>query len=189
MTDLVTIHDYKGYRGISSSTDDARLDIIIPSVSDMVKNYCGRSFIDFYSENKVEVFSLPTAQNVVFLSEIPTVSIVSVEELTYNEGSSYTTLTSSQYKLDTYLDAVYRIEADVRTDFPIGVNAVKVTYKGGFSATPADLKIAILDLITYYVKEEWRPELNVGQFMIRNSDAKPNFPDHIRRVLDSYREQ
>lgn len=186
--DLVTVNQYKTYRGISGNTEDTKLNIIVPSVSNLVKNYCGKSFIDFYSTDKVEYFSMKWPQNVVFLSEIPIRTIVSVEEFeNEEEGSAYTTLTSIQYMADTHLDAVYRIEAGRRQDFPQGINSVRVTYKGGFSDLPLDLRLAVTDLITYYLKEEWKPEKSQGSFTIRNDNAEADFPDHIKRVLDLYR--
>lgn len=189
MADLVTINAYKAFRGITGTTDDTRLNVIVPSVSNLVKTYCGRNFIDNYSVDKVQFFSIKWPQNVVFLNEIPLVSITSVEEFkNQQEQDTYQTLTATQYEYDTNLDAVYRIEAGARRDFPMGINSVKVTYKGGYSALPEDLKLAVIDLITYYLKEEHKPEKNHASFTIRNTGAEPDFPDHIKRVLDLYRD-
>lgn len=189
MADLVTINAYKAFRGITGTTDDTRLNVIVPSVSNLVKNYCGRNFIDNYSVDKVQYFSIKWPQNVVFLSEIPLVSITSVEEFESEaEGSAYQTLTADDYRYDTNLDAVYRIASGTRKDFPQGINSVKVTYKGGYSALPEDLKLAVIDLITYYLKEEHKPEKNHSSFTIRNNTSEPDFPDHIKRVLDLYRD-
>jgi hypothetical protein len=186
--DLVTVNQYKSYRGISGNTEDTKLNIIVPSVSNLVKNYCGKSFVDHYTTNKVEYFSMKWPQNTVFLSEIPILQVVSVEEFeSEEEGSSYTTLSAAQYTVDSNLDAVYRIEGGRRQDFPQGINSVRVTYKGGFATIPLDLRLAVTDLITYYLKEEWKPEKNQGVFTIRNDSAEANFPDHINRVLDLYR--
>jgi hypothetical protein len=186
--DLVTVNQYKSYRGVVGNTEDIRLNVIVPSVSTLVKNYCGRSFIDYYSTNKVEYFSMKWPQNVVFLAELPVNSLVSVEEFeSEQEGTSYVTLTSSQYMLDTALDAVYRIEGGRRQDYPQGINSVRVTYRGGYEELPNDLRLAVTDLITYYLKEEWKPEKNQGSFTIRNGNAEADFPDHIKRVLDLYR--
>lgn len=183
--DLVTVNQYKAYRGITGNAEDTRLNVIVPSVSTLVKNYCGRSFLDYVSTNKVDTFSMKWPQNVVFLSEIPVISVISVEEA--EEGSTYTTLTTDQYKVDDFLDAVYRIEAGKRQDYPEGINSVRVTYRGGYPTLPSDLRLAVTDLITYYLKEEWKPEKNQGTFTIRNEGGEPNFPEHINRVLDLYR--
>ena len=58
MADLVTLAEYKEAEGISSPKEDLRLATIVPSVSQLVKTYCGNSIIDHYSTNKVEVFSI-----------------------------------------------------------------------------------------------------------------------------------
>ena len=42
--------------GISSTNSDAEIDFLIPKVSDLVKTYCRRTFIDYYDESKTEVF-------------------------------------------------------------------------------------------------------------------------------------
>jgi hypothetical protein len=187
--DLVTVNQYKSYRGITGNTEDTKLNIIVPSVSTLVKNYCGRTFLDHYSTNKVDYFSMKWPQNVVFLDEIPIVQIVSVEEFADSqEGSTYVTLTASQYMVDNFLEAIYRIEGGKRKDYPEGINSVRVTYKGGYAELPSDLRLAVTDLITYYLKEEWKPEKNQGTFTIRNDGAEPDFPDHIKRVLDLYKD-
>jgi len=188
MAELVTLNQYKSFRGITGVTEDPRLNVIIPSVSKLIRNYCGRSFTEYFTTDKVEVFTLKLPVNVVFLEEIPIVSVTSVEELaSQDESADYVTLASNQFKVDSYFDAIYRIEGSRRYYFPEGINSVRVTYKGGYADTPADLKLAIVDMITYYLKEEYKPEINHSTFTIRNDPSKPQFPEHIKRVLDLYK--
>ena len=58
MADLITVTEYKDAEGLRGEKDDARLAIIVPQVSDLVKKYCGTSFLDFFSTDKVETFSI-----------------------------------------------------------------------------------------------------------------------------------
>ena len=58
MADLITVAQYKDAEGLRGEKDDDRLAVIVPQVSDLVKKYCGISFIDFYSTDKVETFSI-----------------------------------------------------------------------------------------------------------------------------------
>ena len=58
MADLITVAEYKTSEGIAGTKDDARLAVIVPQVSDLVKNYCGTSFIDYYSTDKIETFNI-----------------------------------------------------------------------------------------------------------------------------------
>ena len=58
MADLITVTEYKDAEGLRGEKDDDRLAIIVPQVSDLVKKYCGTSFLDFFSTDKVETFSI-----------------------------------------------------------------------------------------------------------------------------------
>ena len=55
--DLVTLEEYKAYAAINSTNQDAAITAIIPIVSELVKNYCRRTFVDYIDEAKTEVFS------------------------------------------------------------------------------------------------------------------------------------
>ena len=93
MADLVTLAQYKEAEGISNPKDDLRLNTIIPSVSQLVKTYCGNSFIDYYSSNKTDTVSVDWDTHIVQLTESPVNAIVSVQERT-SYSSSYVTLMS-----------------------------------------------------------------------------------------------
>jgi len=188
MTELVSLQQYKAYRNIAGSNDDTKLNMLIPAVSKLIRTYCGRDFTDYFSVDKTEYHTLKWFQSAIFVREIPIVSVTSVSELTEGSQTEYTLLTSDQYIVEPEMDAIYRIESEVRTNFPIGINAVKVIYKGGYSAVPADLQLAACDLVTYYVKEQYMPEKNHASFTIRYNNDKPDFPEHIKRVLDFYKD-
>ena len=194
MADLVTLAQYKEAEGISSSKDDLRFNTIIPSVSELVKTYCGISFVDFYSSNKTETFTVDWDTYVVQLTESPVNSIVSVQErLTY--GSAYDTLTTgaNEYYLESTTDSILRTNDSGRyQNWPKGVGAVKVVYTGGYSEVPADLKLAVFDLITYYYKDEHKQRQSIAGASLQNQGSSSQrmnvgFPDHIKRVLDLYK--
>ena len=194
MADLVTLAQYKEAEGISSSKDDLRFNSIIPSVSELVKTYCGNSFVDFYSSNKTETFTIDWDTYVVQLTESPVNSIVSVQEReTY--GGSYATLTTSdsEYYLESSTDSILRTNDSGRyQNWPKGVGAVKVVYTGGYSEVPADLKLAVFDLVTYYYKDEHKQRQSIAGASLQNQGSSSQrmnvgFPDHIKRVLDLYK--
>ena len=194
MTDLVTLAQYKEAEGISSSKDDLRFNSIVPSVSELVKTYCGNSFVDFYSSNKTETFTIDWDTYVVQLTESPVNSIVSVQEReTY--GAAYSTLTTSdsEYYLESSTDSILRTNDSGRyQNWPKGVGSVKVVYTGGYSEVPADLKLAIFDLITYYYKDEHKQRQSIAGATLQNQGSSSQrmnvgFPDHIKRVLDLYK--
>ena len=194
MADLITLQQYKTAEGITQPKDDARLNVLIPSVSELVKTYCGNTFVDYYSSNKTEYFDINWGTHIVQLTESPVNAIVSVQERT-SYSDSYTTLTTGafEYYLNTQTDSILRtIGSGKFKNWPEGVGAVKVVYTAGYSAVPSDLKLAVLDLITYYLKDEHKQRQTIAGASIQNqaSTSQTNnvsFPDHIKRVLDLYK--
>ena len=193
MADLITLASYKEAEGLSTPKEDLRINALIPSVSQLVKTYCGNSIVDFYSSNKTEEFSIDWATYIVQLTESPVNSIVSVQER-QSYSTDYTTLTTGahEYFLDTTTDSIFRTNSGSYQNWPRGVGAVKVVYTAGYSATPKDLELAVIDLITYYLKDEHKERRTIQGASIQNaaSSSQPNnvaFPDHIKRVLDLYK--
>ena len=193
MANLITLQEYKTAEGISAPKDDARLNVLIPSVSELVKTYCGNTFVDFFSSNKTEEFNIDWGTHVVQLTESPVNAIVSVQEReTYS--SSYATLTTGayEYALDKTTDSILRTTGGGYKNWPVGVAAVKVVYTAGYSAVPSDLKLAVLDLVTYYLKDEHKQRQTIAGASLQNQGSTSqnnnvSFPDHIQRVLDLYK--
>ena len=194
MADLVTLEEYKDAENINTTKDDTRLSALIVSVSQLVKTYCANSIIDFYSTNKTETFNIDWSSHIVQLTESPIVEVSLVQERdSYQE--SYTTLTTTahEYFLDEKTDSIIRTNSgNTYKNWPRGAGAVRVVYKAGYASTPADLKLAIFDLITYYHKDEHKQRRTIAGASIQNetSTSQRNnvaFPDHIKRVLDLYK--
>ncbi len=193
MADLITLASYKEAEGLTTPKEDLRINALIPSVSQLIKTYCGNSFVDFYSSNKTETFNIDWGTYIVQLTESPVNTIVSVEER-QSYDSAYETLTTGafQYALDTATDSVFRTTAGSYQNWPRGIAAVRIVYKAGWSAVPDDLKLAVIDLITYYLKDEHKERRTIQGASIQNaasSSQRDNiaFPDHIKRVLDLYK--
>ncbi len=200
MANLVTLQQYKDFAGIKGVNEDAKINVILPAISQAVKTYCGTSFIDFYSTDKTEFFDiLDTSTTAVLVDESPLVSVSQVQERE-NQSSSYVTLITEnsngsgkyEYIVDTALDMVRRTTATSDKAFPKGRKAVKVVYRSGYASTPSDLKLACFDLIKYYLKDERKSGLTIAGATVRNEVSTTlreniGFPDHIKRILDFYK--
>ena len=195
MADLITRDEYKSLKNLSQSVkEDGRVDALIDSVSPLVKTYCGNSNVDYYSSNKTETFNINWDTYVVQLTESPVNAIVSVQE---REGysSDYSTLTtgSNEYFLDLETDSVIRTTTgSAYKNWPKGPGAVKIVYTAGYSTTPKDLQLAVADLITYYLKDEYKERRTMQGASVQNRGTSSmsdnvDFPDHIKRVLDLYK--
>jgi len=199
MADLVTLQQYKDFAGLQSLKNDARINIVIDQVSQLVKSYCGTTIIDYASTNKTEYFNIGLGVDRIILEESPLIQVVSVEERT-SQADAYVTLITEnsdssgkyEYIADMESDSIVRTTSTGTKPFPKGMKAVKVVYKAGYTSTPDDLKLAVFDLIKYYMKDERKERMQIAGASVENplsSSLSGNigFPDHIKRILDMYK--
>jgi len=194
---LITLDDYKLFEGINSTKNDDQLDTLIESTSALIETYCNTKFGAYAgSPGVTDIFDVQWDTHVVQLRYSPIITITSVQERSaYNEA--YTTILNTGGKYEWYFDSVS--DSVIRTNdsgsyalWPKGVGAVKVTYRAGYATLPEDLKLAVVDLVTYYFKDEHRITRSLGtastQNQVTSSIRDAGFPDNIKRVLDLYRQ-
>ena len=206
MANLIAASTYKDVMGITTSNSDFQIGYYVDSVSQLVKTYCNNSFIDFVSTDKVEEFSINWNQNFVQLSETPVISVSKVTERgspetahsSITSGTSGFLVANKDYYIDTSTDTIFKLAGQVYQSFERGAGAVSVTYRAGYTDTggnaevPEDLRLAVVDLITYYYKDQSKTRQTIAGASIQNnvtSSQRNNvaFPDHIKRVLDLYK--
>ncbi len=200
MADLITLQQYKDFAGLQGESENAKINVIIPAISQAVKTYCATSFIDYYSVDKTEYFDITDDLTyAIMVDESPLVS-VSLGRERQSQADSWVTLITENsdgsgkydYILDIEKDTIFRTTATGDKYFPKGRKAVEVTYRAGYSATPEDLKLACFDLVKYYLKDERKSSLVISGAQIQNqvsTSLRENigFPDHIKRILDFYK--
>ena len=183
-TELVTLAEYKAYANITSTNQDAAIKNLIPKVSALAKNYCRRTFNDYVDDAKVELFK---GGNYLLLSEYPVLAVSSVEMST-DFGKTYTSLAE-------YTDFVLDVEEatikplNTLSTFTPHINGYKVTYTAGYEELPEDLKVAVLDLVTYYLKNDMavKSQRDAGSNTVQiEYITKNTLPSHIARVFDLY---
>lgn len=191
MANLVTVADYKSYAGITSNKFDTQISTLVEVVSAIIKTHCNRTFIDYVTTDKVEYFS--SCGDTLFVEEVPIISVTSLK-VRNNPREAYTTLTANtDYVVDD--EVITHIDAGTgyNKNLPCGPRSVELTYKAGLTAVPNDLRIAAMDLITFYMKKEATQEVmmmskapsNITR--AHNNKQVSNFPPHIARVLNYYR--
>ena len=182
--DLVTVPEYKAYAGISSTTQDATIGILIGKVSHLVKNICRRTFLDYVDDFKVDTSRGPV-DNRILLPETPVIQVASVQ-FSDNYGQTYTDLVEyTDYVVDTDRDAVEFI-ATQYMDYN-RVNAFRITYNAGYETIPEDLKLAVFDLVGYYIRNDAaiHSHKSIGANTVQiEYITNTSLPAHIRRVLD-----
>lgn len=180
---LITRAEYKAYANISSTNQDTEIDAIIPKVSQLVKSYCRRSFIDYYDEAVIEVFN--GGFKSIILKESPVTQVISVQQST-DYGQTYSKLT----KFVDWVQSGDQVLSTAPDGFKEYLNGYKVTYFSGYETVPEDLKLAVMDLVTYYRKNDASVHNNRtpggGGSVQLEYIMNNNFPSHIKRVLDLY---
>ncbi len=187
--DLVTLAEYKSYKGITSvvPADDTIATKIITRVSALAKSICRRTFVDYVNDAKVETHS--GGNDRIYMLESPLLAFGGLE-LSTNYGASYTDLVEfTDYAVDNEDGSIVAIGEDAI--FPKYVNGYRITYNCGYETLPEDLKLAVLDLVHYYVKNDMSvhspkaPGTNTVQIEYITTTS---LPAHIRRVFDLYTE-
>lgn len=186
---LVTLQDYKTYKKITKTDSDTELQYVIDSVNTLVRTFVGHSIIDYYTTPYVETFNIRQGQSALQLNEWPIVEVVSVETRD-DYDKPYVVMDPVEYYIDPDVDCIYiHGKSKYWTE---GFGAARVTYKAGYASVPLDLRMACLDLVHMYIKEEYKEKRSIGTTSIDNSTSKSSslateWPIHIIRVLDMYR--
>lgn len=198
--DLVTLAQYKAYVGITSTTQDAAITALIPRISALVKSICRRTFVDYVNDYKTENFR---GGDQFVLQETP-VLVVQLVEYSLDYGATYSEMTEfTDYVLDLENDSIVPLQVygyvpdywdgvlkrAATPTFPKRINGYRVTYTAGYETLPEDLKLAVLDLITYYLRND--SAIHTAKSMGANTMqieyvSTTNLPAHIKRVLDLY---
>lgn len=181
--ELITRAEYKAYMGIASTNQDQEIDSLIPKVSEFTKTYCRRRFLDYVSEAKTEYFN--GGYDRLILKETPVIQILAVE-FSQDYGQTYSAL---QEYVDWVLDDDTVVNIKPGPTWPQQLRGYRVQYYAGFELLPEDLKLAVMDLVTYYrqndaaVHSPKAPGTNSVQIEYISTNK---LPAHIRRVLDYY---
>ena len=177
---LTTRADYKAYAGIKSTNYDAEIDALIPKVSALVKNYCRKSFVDYWDVPLTETYDGGT--KILLLKETP---VVAIQSVTFSTDYG---VTNTALVLNT--DYVARNDTIISTaqdGFKYLLNGYRVTYTAGYEDVPNDVELAIMDLISYYrqndsaIHSTKAPGTNSVQIEYISTTS---LPAHIKRVLD-----
>jgi hypothetical protein len=180
---LFTRQEYKAYKGITSANSDSQIDSLIPKVSQFAKTYCKRTFLDYASDPLVE-YNRGGFDRII-LTETPVINIASLQQ-SKDYGKTYTPLVKFT---DWVQDGDDIISLHPTGKFEPLIRGYKVTYFGGYEVVPEDLKLACMDLLTYYkdneasVKSTKAAGTNSTQIEYIQTSS---LPAHIRRVFDLY---
>lgn len=186
---LATLAQYKTYKKIPTTNinEDASLTQMLNASSAFIKEYCQRSFIDYFDEEKIE-YRDGSDYEKLYVKEYPINSLIF--EYSEDGGQTYTLATEF---IDFYIGGDYISSGSTAPLWNplISHRAIKLTYTAGFEELPADLVQATMDLTEYFRKTEYNPKSSMGTNMVEHSNKDgadiTKLPAHIFRVLSNYR--
>jgi len=182
---LATLKEYKEYNSISSPNKDTQIELLLEASSSYIKNYCGMSFIDYYSTSKTEYLDGTCKE--ALLTELPIKEVVSVKT-SVDGGVTQTTLVeNTDYFVNKESSIV--IAVDAQFVYPIhDFKSLEIVYTAGYLKPPKDITLATIELAEYYKDEEYTPRRSLGSASVENTIAiSKSIPTHIKIILDSYR--
>jgi len=160
---IITTTEYKTYAGISGSTYDAQLDVLIPALQDELERLTGRLFDTGTYTEYVDGSDSPT----VSVNNYPVTSVTSVQLIDRAETVQYT-YEATGYKIEASSGLIsrqtggmwgtggcdswwaplpYPMTFNRAPVFPDGWRNIKIVYVGGYAsnAMPAALKKLMYD--------------------------------------------
>jgi hypothetical protein len=187
MAELITLDEYKLYKGKAKTDDDDKINMIIPAVSSLIKAYVGHGIIDNWDTPLVEEYTLPYDSTLLYLNGYPVREIVSVTEAVggYVGGLDstihYPVIFNTGFTYDGASGRLTRIGGN-------WARKVIVTYKTGYATVPEQIKLAAIELVSYYLNEEWKPtRASGGTSIVGPEEHVGGMPLHIAKLLDHYK--
>jgi hypothetical protein len=144
---IITTAQYKTFAGISASTYDAQLDVIIPALEDLVLKWLGRTIATATFTEKHD----GNGTDALVLRNPPIASVTSV---TLIFGSDTVALASTDFAFSTtgtgrlwlLSTAWWTLDRTGAPRFPVGRENISVVYVGGYATAPAGLQLAMYRL-------------------------------------------
>lgn len=155
---LVTLAGTKTFLGITDSSRDAVLEILINTASDYIEKRTGRKFSE--TDYEQETYD-GTGTDQIQLKNYPVVAFTKLEvNNTSNNSDSWSEIPESEYWVDTETGIITKTGAFVGSDFNSelaeslsdsifnsGKNRYRATYSAGYESIPNDLKYACMSLV------------------------------------------
>jgi hypothetical protein len=193
MADFITLEEYKDYKGKSNPKDDNQINVTIPLVSNYIKEYCKRTFIDYYgspggSPRKTEYFD--SNIDVVYVSEFPIKEGSPAVTVEYSEdnGVTYTALVEgTDFFIDYVEGTISTGDGTVFYATAKPFRSLKVVYNGGEATTPLDIKLASYLLVDFFMDKLYIENKVINSNTMQTFDSN-KLPFHIRGLLERHRE-
>ena len=196
MTNLCTTAEFKAFYGISVSTYDSFLDVLVAQITARIARWCNRASFDTATYNEDYDGS---GTEYLALRNVPVASITSVKVDGGRGFGTETLLTASSYVVEKEAGLLMLVpellvgSITVQGTFPCGNKNVRVAYSAGYDTPfPQDLKLAALT----WTAQVFNRRRYIGFGSLSASNVSMQFdvaagrgaiPDEVRQMLAPFR--
>ncbi len=192
MADIITLAEYKSFNKLVKDDLDDKYTFLISAVSEIIRAYLDGS-VFAPSGQITEYISVDYDTDRIFPKYWPIRNIVSIEEpdrYTWDSTVHVPLQVGTEYYLDG--DSIVRVPENGFANWPISPATVKLVYEAGYDTdaggSPADVKLAAIELVNYYVNKEHIPNRSIqGTTIINAGSTVADLPAHVRAILDQYK--
>lgn len=184
-TELCTRADIKTMLGLSTSNQDALLDIIKASVEQYIKTYCGR---DFLVASYTEYYD-GDGMNVLRTNQRPIISITSIHSDASRLFEAASLIPASDIIGDAKSLRLGFVEL-LTYQFIKGLKSTKIVYSAGYSVIPTDISMAAKLIVCKQYKvidKKMFAEKSQGVGDMTITLAIDEFPKDAMRIVEAYR--
>lgn len=195
---LTSVANVKTYLGITSSSDDALLEMFVNQTTDWIEQFCGgRRFKDttytdeiYESEFAKEQGDFPTIvrnRNYWLNCRQYPITATAAVVVKYRSGNtSWQTQEATGYEVYNNRGQVY-----LYGGMPNIRQAVKLTYSAGYATIPSDLELACIKLVARQYekrKSQGKKSESIGGATIVWADVGAESVDgDVQSILDTYK--
>lgn len=182
MANLTSLANVKEFLQIKTAdiNSDAILNNLISRITAEIETFCNRKFID-PGTNYTEFFHGHEWSQHIQIKNYPIVSVISLHDDPNRNYGSETLIATTDYIIESD-SGIIRLDG---LKFSKGYNNIRVIYRGGYTATPADLEhAAIVRVAERYLESQGEVLMTVGEEV---STRVGEFKNQAMEILNRYR--
>ena len=177
-----TVTNVKEHLNISGSAQDAFLSNLITEVESVINLYCVRGD-GFASASHTEYYDGGGIAQLT-LTHTPVTAIASVYDDLDGDFGSDTLVGATEYRVARATGELVNKDSIAWQD---GVGNIKITYTGGYSTIPADIRLATIRLTAKFYNLRSSSGIKQMTAGALNLSFDYSIPDDVKVILNKYR--
>lgn len=182
---MLTLHYYKRHFGITSASDDVKIDSALQSAIAVAESYTNAGYTSDNSPIVKKYDTPPSWDRTILLPNVnAVVSGIVYKEMEWNEATEQFDDYTLVDGIDYFVNELGLVELTT-SSFPSKRMAIEITYTPN-ATVPRDYCLAVYELTQYYHKREFQVEKAIAGQDVKYNDASV-LPTQVKTILDLHR--